>query len=419
MTATKLTETKLQPDERKRAAPRGLSHPAIWVRAAIFLCVGAVSACTGVSSNPYSAEGPHAGLVYSPPKADVPLTIAATANGLTVTAGALEYVRDEAYEFQLSHVFSPFHASEIKISAQNGLLSTVDLESDGRLDETLIEAAKSAARVPTFESAMSSPTTIYNEKIVLDDLDEGGPPAVVGVFATSELQSLNDRIRGQLAARGIFGGAFALHVWRETPLAADATAQPPSPDECRVGVCYRLPVAYVVEVTFNGVAQRAKIHAPNGSRIYVSAFDRGFFGKWITKARFENGMLVGYDRTIESSEAETLATLPAATARAFLGELLAASEDQKKLVDAQIALAEAEAKAKELENQNAFESLIGRGAPPTSPALFQFNFGEGGLPQGASEAELMRDRLNTKVEIGVPGSPSVGTDGTASNDGTG
>ncbi len=104
----------------------------------LLFVVGLTGACTGMTSQPYTANTPHVGLVYSPPTTELPLSIAATKKGLAVTAGALEYVRDENYTFQLSHVTSPFHASTIKLEAPNGLLKTVNLESDGRPDEAIV-----------------------------------------------------------------------------------------------------------------------------------------------------------------------------------------------------------------------------------------------------------------------------------------
>lgn len=350
--------------------------PRIPTGAALLACLGACTAVTSVPLDaPDEARVPATGLVYFMPTTEIPLSIAVTRSGASLTAGDPVYLPDERHGFRLSHVFSPAHASTIVFEAPNGLLSAVKVTSDGRLDEAAVAAARSLAIA---ELAQQSPTAVFSEGIRVDAHDARTAEGAAALAA------LNARIRGNIrAVSPTDAESFSIDIRRSQPPAGLPGIDP---DRCRVGFCYRLPVGYTIRVTYRGVTHARTVSVPNGSPIYPAALDRGLFTEWVEDIALENGMLKTRTREIRGSELEAVAALPAALVTAYLEALTDLSTDRRELLEAQLELDRTRAEIDQL-----------RAATPEAVrtddgTLFQVHFGDAALPDRA-RADMQRPRI--------------------------
>jgi len=143
--------------------------------AVLSICLAALG-CTAVTSvGLHEREHSNSGLVYFLPTTRIPLAVAIdhTSGQLKVIAGDPIYIADERYPYRLTALFSPAHAEivDFKINA-NGLLTTANLKSDGRLDEAIVEAAKSAGLF--FESSVKreGEQQVYATLIDVEELSQ-------------------------------------------------------------------------------------------------------------------------------------------------------------------------------------------------------------------------------------------------------
>jgi hypothetical protein len=159
----------------------------------------AATACTGISSVPPGGDGDsYTGAVYSLPTTRIPLIVSVntTADQITIAAGEPLYIADEDHRYRLHLRQSIAHADIFNIAVgPNGLLTTADLRSDGRLDEAIIAAAKS---VGAFESAMEERD---GSQIVYATLIDAEALASPGDGMAPALAGLNQEINRVLKQR--------------------------------------------------------------------------------------------------------------------------------------------------------------------------------------------------------------------------
>lgn len=286
--------------------------------------------CTGVTSvGLHDREHSNSGLVYFLPTTRIPLAVAIdhTNGQLKVIAGDPIYIADERHPYRLTSLYSPASAEiiEFKINA-NGLLTTANLKSDGRLDEAIVEAAKSAGLF--FESSVQrvGEQQVYATLIDVEELTQRDDAKEckktlkvkelaegVDVRGCKQLK-LNDEIISALTKafaplkfeeKQDSAGSQFLKQAKEAKLPLEITVerlfqdsqsqthdQQKAHDNCAVGICYRLPVNYLFTASFfDGTVKRVTFAVPNGSRTYATAINRGLFTTWDTKVALVNGML--------------------------------------------------------------------------------------------------------------------------------
>ena len=319
----------------------------------------AATGCTAVTSvNPYERGGSNRGLVYFLPTTRIPLAVVIDRSNdqLKVTAGEPIYIADERYPYQMISIFSSASAEvvDFKVNA-NGLLETANLKSEGRFDEAVVGAAKSAGIF--FENSAKSDggqqvyvTLIDVEELSAERNDEGG----LDDSLNKKLKQLNNAIESALSStldqlefaksKDSAGSKFLkraketklprvrIKVEREFRDSLEQTQDKEARDDCAVGFCYRLPVSYVLTASFfDGTVKQVTFAVPNGSRTYAAAINRGLFSTWDTKATLSNGMLKSYMLTTEGSELEELVLLPAE----IVGGLIEGITQKGSLFDAQ------------------------------------------------------------------------------------
>jgi hypothetical protein len=339
------------------------------LRGATALCAAAaLAACAAAGSAPGGLSGE--GIAYSLPSARVLLTASLNQDrdSLLVEASEPAYVPDEDHSYVLRPYYSPANADKLQICVTpEGFLTTVNLESDGRLDESLIAAAESAASL--FESAARAENRIILFEEMID------PEAVAANPAA--LRDLNFRLNAALSQMRTKGReARELNALKRHPqpvqVRVERLFRPAAPEtvargaqDCAEGVCYRRLSTYALTLRFADGAQRMVLFgAPNGSPTYVAPVDRGLFTTWKTDLTLQNGVLTGYK--IESgSELEAAAALPAEMVGAVIQGITKRGQlfnSRATLVEAETKLVEAQASARRRTLAAQRESAIQPGA---------------------------------------------------------
>ncbi len=321
-------------------------------------CCLALASCTGVKSMMIGDEGDSGtGLVYFMPTTRIPLVVSINYKDdqLKVSAGEPQYIADETKRYRVKSIFSPGHAEivEFKVNA-NGLLTTADLKSEGRLDEAVVAAAKSAAFFLESAGVPSDDQRVFVAFIDVERLSQPAPN--VGPSPLDELNAeIEAALRANMALAGPSGwlGADTHFLNQAKDVDADrklvtisvarvfseGVGGPDTSEDCGIGFCYRLPVSYVFTAKFfNDTVNQVTFAVPNGSPIYAAALDRGLFTTWETKTVLSNGMLQSYKRTVLGSELEELLMLPAD----IVGGLIAGITQKGQLFNARSTLLQSE-----------------------------------------------------------------------------
>jgi hypothetical protein len=378
--------------------------------------------CTGVTSPEIGgSRDTRTGPVYFMPTTRITLTVTVDEKKkqLILAAAQPTYIADEKHRYRLNSIYSPFHAETADFSIQNGLLTSVELESEGRLGAIVVAAAKSAFLIA--ESATTAPDQkIYHSapidvaKMVpapgstarsneLDRLNYEINKAVCGhinhydSFLDDPINNVTDAdcLRYESSfevflSRSTGGGGNApidISVNRTFPDAPTAMAEGSDPsiaEDCSVGFCYRIPVGYRLRADFFDHTTRiVEFEVPNGSPIYAAAVNRGVFTKWHTTATLANGVLQTYKILTDKSELEALVGLPADIVGAQIAALTqqgALFNARSTLIDKEIKLIETrERLRKERETEVAESAASGSGNP-----LFEFRAGAADPQEGGA-----------------------------------
>lgn len=359
-----------------------------------------LAGCTGLTSNkPGSEKDSTMGLVYSVPTTRISLQASVNPANDTITFSASqpEYIADRAAgNLRLSSPFSIATVESGQIGVNGaGLLTTVTLESDGRVTEILEGAAKSAATLLAEKSQLQGDTVLFQTYVDVSRLAVAARSEATNEAKIEVLnQQINGAVSGFLKRLTSAGGDQSNRKF----LAEAATEQAPltitvervsnsspgpddqlamKPEDCQEGFCYRVPVRYALTVRFfDGTQRTAEFDVPNGSPVYVAKVRRGVFSKVETKATLQNGMLTNYEFNNETSELEEFAKLPVKVAGAFVGQLIDSITLRGKLFKSEAALARDEIANRKAQADLAKESRAltaqTESALSQNPALFQF-----------------------------------------------
>lgn len=377
--------------------------------------------CTGVTSpgigGTYDTK---TGPVYFMPTTRIALTVTVDekADQLILAAAQPTYIADENHRYRLNSIYSPFHAETVNFTIANGLLTKVDLESEGRLGQIIVAAAKSAFLIA--ESAADAPDQkiLYSASIDVAKL----VPAPGTAIRSAGLNQLNNEI-GQAVSQYMsdYQNSFlntpagagvntpiditVTRTFPDAPTALAETADPPFPEDCGVGFCYRIPIGYRLRADFfDHTVRTAEFEVPNGSPIYAAAVNRGIFTKWHTTATLTNGVLTGYKIVTDRSELEALVSLPAD----IVGAQIAALTQQGKLFDARSTLIGSEIKlieARERLSKARTEVLSAESAAfGNRDQLFEFRAGAADPQQAGQQLNPGQGNGNgTGTGTGTPG----------------
>jgi hypothetical protein len=323
------------------------------LRSAASACAAAaLAACAAVGSAPGGVSGE--GVAYYLPSSRVLLTASLNQERDTLFVEASEpaMVPDEDHAYVLRPYYSPTNTEKLQIGVTpEGFLTTVNLESDGRLDETLVAAAESAASL--FESAARTENRIILFEEMID-------PEAVAVNPAA-LRDLNFRLNAALAQMRTKGReARELNALKRHPRPVEVRVErlfrAAAPDtvargaqDCAEGVCYRRLSTYALTLRFaDGVQRMVLFGAPNGSPTYVAPIDRGLFTTWKTDLTLKDGVLTAY-RIENGAELEAAAALPAEMVGAMIQGITKRGQlfnSRATLIDAETKLVEAQASSR-------------------------------------------------------------------------
>lgn len=319
---------------------KGRRDISLRARVASGLVLAGLAGCSGpIVTEPDSpAAAARPGIAYFLPTARVLVTVSLVSGSLTLEIGQPILMADSSAAYRLA--LRPSIAANEKIAVQvtpTGLLSKIDTQSDGQLDEAIVAAVKSAAVIESqlvrderaIFATLIDPERLANDPVALDALNRNLGAAVRRVA----------RQQGTSAAvRSLAADPSPLTLRIERLFA------PPAPDrapvDCSVGFCYRRNVLYEVVVhAADGGTAVALVAVPNGSPTYAAPIERGLFTTWHTRATLENGVLTGFERDT-GAELVAAATLPASA----VGALAAGITQRGALFNSRTSLLEAEAK---------------------------------------------------------------------------
>ncbi|WP_299866767.1 hypothetical protein [uncultured Roseobacter sp.] len=282
----------------------------------LLLCVG----CTAVTSKKGVRSGE--GVPYFLPitRVGVVIDVNETDDSITFTVEQPTYLPDTTQQYFLGNIYNPFYNENIAFTINEiGLLTNSTTTFSGRLDEIAVDARRS-----DFSRESGKPGTavrVFNRKLDIEalashsDLKAGSTSlaqinAEINASLRKALKTVSqvDAPKLRRAAQNRSSPILRLSVRRMgqyTPLAAGA-----EPVDCKVGLCYRLPVPYLLTVHFSdGSVNEVPLLIPDGSPSFAAPIRRGLFTDWATTITLKNGMLSDYKRT-NDSELEALVTLP-------------------------------------------------------------------------------------------------------------
>jgi hypothetical protein len=334
----------------------------------------ALGGCVAVGSQPSDVTGE--GVAYHLPSARVMLTASLNEarDTLFVEASEPAYVPDEAHGYMLRTNFSPSNAETLNVQVTpEGFITTIGFESEGRLDEAAVEAAKSAAALFESDARAANRVILFEEMIDPERL--ATDPAAA--------RELNSRLGFALASMRTAGAkARELNALKRAPqpvaVSVERLYAPAAPDtvargarDCAEGVCYRRISTYALRLRFaDGVQRMVTFGAPNGSPTYVAPIDRGLFTTWKTNLTLQNGVLTAYSVN-SGSELVEAAALPGRMVGGVIAGLTQRGQlfnSRATLIDAETKLIETRAAAAEkaaaarqrLEEARRLESVVER-----------------------------------------------------------
>ena len=200
---------------RQPTAPRLGLQPVAGATAAL-AAAALLAGCAGVSSVPIgSSKDNRLGVVYYLPTTLIPLSVAVdrSADRITISAEPPVYLADKRQPLRLISRYSSGHAEEVgfAVDKETQLLSSVNLTSDGRLDEIAVAAARSAALALSPESTppTTGQTVIGRYHIDVEELTEHGEDKPRGPALTELNRLINAALSRTLAGadKGFLGRA--------------------------------------------------------------------------------------------------------------------------------------------------------------------------------------------------------------------
>lgn len=366
-----------------------------------FMAVALLAGCTAIQSVPIdSAQDTSQGPTYFLPTTAILLVVSLSGSRdqIEVAASQPEYIPDLAHGYSLNAVWSPFNSDDYEIKANtDGLLTSIDMKSQGRLDEALVNLSKSFGaifletnvtqqqRIPVFQDRVDI-ANLAEDPAALASLNEAINRAIAGAnFKTSgeaaDLQGLRANPK-----------AVTISVERlSLPVGNPITSGSPN---CDVGVCYRRLIPYELTASFaNGSQFSSLIRVPNGSPTYAAAIRRGALTDWDTLVTLSNGVVTEY-KAKNGAEAEQLFLLPFE----LVGGAIEGITKKGELFTAQTTRDQAELDliAKRRELQKAQQPTLESALLDSSAALFSFKVG---AQNAGGSSVLPRIRIGAQRQI--------------------
>ena len=290
-----------------------------------------LAGCSSVSSKAvdYTDGKARAGLHYSAPKVLLSVELIKYDGELSVAISEPYYEGDPNATFTLQASSGTFSDQkyDFRVDPDTRLLSTIRSESQGRLDDVLVDIAKLAGGVSTFDErgGLGSQPVLYSR--IIDPMMQ----SECGFGKYCQLTELMEDLK--------FSAEPHLECWDnpDKPLCrAIEKGEPPfiieltplfetgpgirnaaQSKSCNDSVCYRAPVPYELRLRIAGVTDISQIvHMPNEGPILSLKLPAGLFADAKSYVGLVDGMPV-LVRTDKESEAAVAAGVPFRAVNSF------------------------------------------------------------------------------------------------------
>lgn len=321
------------------------------------------------------------GVVYSLPKAVVPLQLFDEGGGFRMEAKAPVFVADASATYSLEYQASGFSSDTLTVTVgTNGLLDEIDFKADDRTDDVLVNLAKSLAALKTGfpiakESAVSPARKILIATFDLEPDDPASADNAAHFFTRAAMlhaeasqmslcQKEDDDSKAQCKnyealVESLRYGGVAVSVAAIGSVGKDVDTQP---DVKLDGVLIRLPVPYRISFGVAGFeTATAVVQIPTSeSPISVIDITRASMVEKTTKISFTNGMLTDVN-IVKPSEFVETAKLPLTIVNAIISTVGEVFTSRSTLLEKELALIEKQRELKEAK-ETAKESAVSRPA---------------------------------------------------------
>jgi hypothetical protein len=307
------------------------------------------------------------------------------------------YTGDSEGTYLLNYSASAFATDTLKaqVDPVTRLLQKIEMKADDQLDEIVVEVARSA--VALLESGVVRQNFETLVSMEIDPADKGS----VKDFK----DAIDSAAKDKVSKFDIMLVSTTTTPTTTTPTTTTPTTTTPTPSPCRVGLCYRAPVAYRIRYGFaDGRTFEREVLLPNGGPIVAIALDRAPFVEKIHDITFTNG--TPSEISIKKpSEALEVAKLPLEVVGAVfrtVGELIQLRIDttgkEAALAEKEVALIEARQKLRDAERQQT-QALESARLRPEQVLMFGASGGflrsqslikQNETPDGTSEADRGR-----------------------------
>ncbi|AXS40015.1 hypothetical protein [Breoghania sp. L-A4] len=312
---------------------------------------------------------------YMLPKAVLPVQLLESRGNFIINAGAPAYVGDPRHTYYVSYRPNPLSSDTVDVTVgDNGLLKTVNVAADDKTGDFLINLAKSYGAIKSFgkESSLQGATLIAQVDIDPDDpvTMRAGEDAIAAAIRIRTAAGIRDNC-GAAAAKdedkvNLCGVYRSLRATRPsvklTAFAPDLVPQATLPD-CRIGVCYRLPVPYRISAGFkiggDVAVSSVIVPLPNGGPVVATDFSRTPFVNKVINAGFTNGILTSL-KVEKPSEAAAVALLPATIIEALFASIADTFTSRESALKAEVAYVNEIQKLEEARSNKETSLLDGR-----------------------------------------------------------
>ncbi|CAN1527290.1 hypothetical protein MCERH10_01267 [Caulobacteraceae bacterium] len=320
-------------------------RPAI-VTAALIALTGCAPTITSVGQARGTA---HAGTAYYLPSSLTRIALVATDRGIFLKIGEPVIVADLRQPLFLLHNPSDLHNDLLKISVENGLLQTVESETEQQLEKIAKGAGTGLGGLRTLEGGEASDLVLFERFVDITD--------------TKSLEAVSTELTNQLGDKG-----QARKIARERKILTEdnisATAKIElltpegaslAPDQkltlagCRVGICARPLVARTIRATLLGQTFDRVVTVPDTSVISAIPIPRRELSNLKTKLTLKDGVLKDYSIDSKSVVAEVM-ELPADLIGSYLSAANTALTNRSSLIKAETEALKAKAELDKTRN---------------------------------------------------------------------
>jgi hypothetical protein len=346
-------------------------RPAV-VAAALIALTGCASTIT--SELPNSAASPQAGAIYYLPTSLTRFALVANDRGIMLQISEPEIVADLSQPLLLRHKPNDVYNDVLKISLQNGLLQTVESETEQQLEGIAKGIGTGLGGFRKLENSPPSETVLFEYFVDITDSE-----AIKKIKEDLKKQlSENGAARRIATERKIY-----LKVGANTVGDADVGLQvipakgsgnqsaekdgikPQSTtklnlNDCKVGICTRPLVAVTIQTTLFGQTFAQVVRVPDPSATSVIPIPRRALSNVKTKLTLQKGILTDYNIDSKSVVAE-LVELPADLIGSYLSAANTAFTNRTSLVKAETEALKAKAELEKARDtqQSKTESAVG------------------------------------------------------------